>query len=277
MSELYRYDPDRGGPAAVKVRPDSPARISRCLLLQLAAARNGFPCPAPLTGAGTLAGGLVVSAEEWRPGGGMLPGDDPPAAARSAGLLAELMAVLAGESGADLHPAPPWMGWNPPGGRLWPADDRIDSMDQRRVPVAVHAIARRAAARLRRGALPSVVGHGDWEAQNMSWQGARARAVYDWDSLVFLPEAAIVGAASGAFASARIPTLAPVGSSEEFISAYEAARGRTFSRGEREVAWAASLWPALHNARGEHLFRAAPVASAALMAQAAERLRRANA
>jgi hypothetical protein len=36
-------------------------------------------------------------------------------------------------------------------------------------------------------------------------------------SLVSLPEAAIVGAASGAFASAEVPSLAPVESSRIFI------------------------------------------------------------
>ena len=51
----------------------------------------------------------------------------------------------------------------------------------------------------------------------------------------WLPEAALVGAASGAFASAEIPTLAPLFSSEAFIATYERARGRAFTADEREV------------------------------------------
>jgi hypothetical protein len=34
--------------------------------------------------------------------------------------------------------------------------------------------------------------------------------VHDWDSLAWQPEAALVGAASGSFASAGPPTLAPI-------------------------------------------------------------------
>jgi hypothetical protein len=101
--------------------------------------------------------------------------------------------------------------------------------------------------------------------------------VHDWDSLAWMPEAAIVGAASGAFASAETPTLAPLDSSEEFLLAYQQRTGRPFTQEEIEVAWAASLWPAAHNARAEALFGQPPVAGAPLRAQADERLARANA
>ncbi|WP_410624880.1 hypothetical protein [Amycolatopsis sp. cmx-8-4] len=46
---------------------------------------------------------------------------------------------------------------------------------------------------------------------------------------------------------------------------------------EREIAWGAGLWPAVHNARWEALHGDRPLSGAALRAQAAERLRRANA
>jgi hypothetical protein len=45
---------------------------------------------------------------------------------------------------------------------------------------------------------------------------------------------------------------------------------------EREIAWAAGLWPAAHNARWEALHGDTPVSGDALRAQAAERLRRAG-
>ena len=124
--------------------------------------------------------------------------------------------------------------------------------------------------------LPHVLGHADWETQNLRWQGSEPYAVHDWDSLAWLPEAALVGAASGTFASAETPTLAPLESSEAFLAHYEASRGRSFSPAERRIAWAASLWPALHNARGEVLYTAPRVAYAALMAQSDARLRRAG-
>ena len=53
---------------------------------------------------------------------------------------------------------------------------------------------------------------------------------------------------------------------------------RLFSSVELEVAWAASLWMAAYNAREEALLGGdPPVGADALRAQAAERLRRANA
>jgi hypothetical protein len=87
-----------------------------------------------------------------------------------------------------------------------------------------------------------------------------------------------VGAANGAFArDARPPTLAPIEGSEAFLVAYQDIRGRLFTAVEREIAWAASLWPAAHNVRWEALHGDTPVCGNALRAQAAERLRRANA
>lgn len=84
----------------------------------------------------------------------------------------------------------------------------------------------------------------------------------------------MAGAAAGAYAITNIPTLAPMASSEAFLSAYEEAAGRRFTSDEVEVAWAASMYPAAHNARGEVLFQNSPVASDALRGQAEERLRR---
>ena len=85
--------------------------------------------------------------------------------------------------------------------------------------------------------------------------------------------AALAGAASGAFASAGAPTLAPIESSEAFLVAYQDNRRRLFTAAEQQVAWAASLWMAAYNVWEG----ATPLSSGALRAQAAERLRRAHA
>ena len=121
-----------------------------------------------------------------------------------------------------------------------------------------------------------MLGHADFEAQNLRWHDNELWAVHDWDSLAWQPEAALVGAASGTFPGARPAALAPVGSTEAFITAYEAFRGRSFTATEMEVAWAASLWPAAHNARWEALHGDTPLTGDALRMQAAERLARAN-
>jgi len=62
-----------------------------------------------------------------------------------------------------------------------------------------------------------------------------------------------------------------------FIDEYQLTRGRLFTANEMAVAWAASLWPAAHNARAQALFGHRPVAAEALRAQAGERLARAGA
>jgi hypothetical protein len=99
-------------------------------------------------------------------------------------------------------------------------------------------------------------------------------AVHDWDSLAWQPEAALAGAASGSFASAGPPMLAPIGSSAAFLVAYQDIRGRWFTAVEQEIAWAASLWMAAYNV-WEGL--GGTLSSDALRVQATERLRRANA
>jgi hypothetical protein len=66
-----------------------------------------------------------------------------------------------------------------------------------------------------------------------------------------LPEAAIAGSAAGIFASHGKTALAPLESSEAFLHAYESERGTRLSPYETEIAWAASIWEALHNARDE--------------------------
>ena len=276
MSVLYRYTSE-GADAAIKVRAESAERVNACLSLQKILAREGFVCARPLLDAEEIHSGYVVSAEEWRPGGEVLRGDNTDTARRSAVLLAELMAILHDQPVRGFGPPPPWLHWNSPGAGPWPPNDAVDRMDQSLVPASIQGWAVRVSARMRNAELPPVLGHGDWEAQNIRWKDDGAWAVHDWDSLVSLPEAAIVGAASGAFASVETPTLASIDSSAAFVSAYESTRGRTFTQEELEIAWAASLWPALHNARGEHLFRSPLVASIALTDQAQQRMRLAKA
>jgi hypothetical protein len=59
--------------------------------------------------------------------------------------------------------------------------------------------------------------------------------------------------------------------------AYQHIRGRMFTAVEQEIAWAASLWMAAYNAREMALLGGTSVGGDVLRAQAAERLRRANA
>ena len=264
-----------GRDVVVKARADD-GRAGSCVAAQAWLAERGFPCAGPLTPV-TGAGSLAVHAEEFRPGGEVLCGDSPEVAVRYAEGFAWLMAGLAKVTVAPPLPNPRWVRWDHAGPGVWPAIGFLDSRDQSAVPGSVADTAQRARRRILAAGLPCVLGHADFEAQNLRWHGGQVWAVHDWDSLAWQPEAALAGAASGSFASSGPPTLAPVQSSEAFLAAYQDLRGRKFTATEQEIAWAASLWPAAHNARWEALHGQSPWCGDALRAQAAERLRRANA
>jgi hypothetical protein len=261
-----------GTDVVVKARTDDGRAVS-CVAVQARLAERGFPCAQPLTPVVGV-GSLAVHAEEFRPGGVVLHGDSPDVAVRCAEVFARLMAELAGMSAAPPLPNPPWVRWDHTDSGVWPAVGCPGNRDQIAVPAYVVDTAVRARGRLLAAGLPCVLGHADFEAQNLRWHGREVWAVHDWDSLAWQPEAALAGAASGAFASAGPPMLAPIGSSKAFLMAYQGIRGRLFTAMEQEIAWAASLWMAAYNV-WEGL--GGTLSSDALRAQAAERLRRANA
>jgi hypothetical protein len=263
-----------GTDVVVKARADDGRAVS-CVAVQAGLAERGFPCARPLTPVVGV-GSLAVHAEEFRPGGEVLHGDSPDVAARVAEVFARLMAELADMTVAPPLPNPPWVRWDHTDPGVWPAIGCLGNRDQSAVPAYVVDTAVRARGRLLAAGLPCVLGHADFEAQNLRWHGREVWAVHDWDSLAWQPEAALAGAASGSFASAGPPTLAPIESSAAFLAAYQDIRGRLFTAVEQEIAWAASLWMAAYNV-WEAPYADTPVPGDALRAQAAERLRRANA
>ncbi len=264
-----------GTDAVVKARVDD-GRALACVAAQAQLAGRGFPCARPLTPV-TAVGSLAVHAEEFRPGGEMLRGDSPGVAAQYAELFAWLMAELADVAVAPPLPNPPWVRWDHQDPGVWPAMSFLDDRDQSVVHPYLTDTADRTRRRILAAGLPCVLGHADFEAQNLRWHGREVWAVHDWDSLAWQPEAALAGAASGSFASDRAPTLAPIESSEAFLLAYQDIRGRQFTAVEQQIAWAASLWMAACNAREMALCGSASEGADALRAQAAERLRRAHA
>jgi len=263
-----------GREVVVKARADD-GRAASCVAAQARLAERGFPCARPLSPVVGV-GSLAVHAEEFRPGGEMLPGDSPDVAVRYAVVFARLMAELAGVTVAPPLPNPRWVRWDHADSGLWPAIDFLDDRDQGAVPGYVVDTADRARKRLRAANLPCVLGHADFEAQNLRWHGRDVWTVHDFDSLAWQPEAALVGAASGAFAKIGPATLAPIESTEAFLVAYQDIRERSFTAEELEIVWAASLWPAAHDARWDAL-HGTLLSGNAFRAQAAERLRRANA
>ena len=255
-----------GREVVVKRRVDESGRAARCVTAQRVLAERGFPCPMPLTDA-IVNDGVAVHAELFVGGGEVETDDTPAAAERSAVLLADLIRRLAVLDLDPPLPNPEWVRWDSPPERQTTS----------KVPAWIEDTSRRAWAKLAGCRLPPVLGHADWEAQNMRWLRGEPLVVHDWDSLAWLPEAALVGVAAGVFASHGKPTLAPVESSAAFLDAYERARGECFSPYEHEIAWTASILVALNDAREELIFSRPRLSFEQLQAQRVERLTRAHA
>lgn len=278
MSAVIGVRLSDGVRVVVKAREDD-GRVGSCVAVQSQLAERGFPCARPLTAAVRM-GSLAVHAEEYRGDGDILADDSPEVGARYGAVFARLMTALQEVAVAPPLPNPRWVRWDHTGDGLWPAIEVLDRRDQSAVPSFVVETAVRARRRLLAAELPRVLGHADFEAQNLRWHGQQVCTVHDWDSLAWQPESALVGAASGVFPRPPgvPPSLASIESSEAFLASYQQARNRGFSLEEQQIAWAASLWPAAHNARWEALFSVeTPLSSDALRAQAAVRLARANA
>jgi hypothetical protein len=177
----------------------------------------------------------------------------------------------------SLDPPPAWAWWNHPSRGLWPpvTDGHLDMNAQTDPPWLVETVTR-ARTRLRAATLPSVLGHSDWATEHLRWVDGELRTVYDWDSVVALPEPTIVGLASAMFAMSPESPGASLAETSDFLGAYAIARGHLWTREEQELAWAASLWVMAYNAKGEAIDEAIGPATTMLFAQRDERLRRAG-
>jgi Phosphotransferase enzyme family len=262
-----------GRGVVVKVRPDSP-RIAGCVEVQRRLYESGYPCPEPLTGAVPFGEG-VATAEAYIPGGAALPG-----AGRSAWAFAGAFArlITAAPRPAEvpgLDPPPSWADWNHAGAGLWPHPDDPDvDLNEVAGPTWIDEAGRRARDRLRAGESETVIGHCDWLAANLRWEGDKLLVVHDWDSVAVGSEAVLVGLAAALYSAISVNELATVEDTERFLDAYCGAHGRQLSAGERERSWAAGVWTRAYDSRYQHAV-GQPVRSLTETA-ARERLRRAG-
>jgi hypothetical protein len=194
-----------GTDVVVKARADD-GRAVACVAAQVRLAELGFPCPRPLTPVNS-AGSLAVHAEEFRPGGEVLHGDSPEVAVRCAEVFARLMTELASVDVAPPLPNPPWVRWDHTDPGVWPAIGFLDCRDQSVVPGYVADTAERARGRMLAAGLPCVLGHADFEAQNLRWHGREVWTVHDWDSLA-VPKPRLNETTSASRPTARAPRIA---------------------------------------------------------------------
>jgi Ser/Thr protein kinase RdoA (MazF antagonist) len=258
-----------GREVVVKVRPAAPRTVA-CIEVQRRLFESGYPCPRPLAGPAPL-GEYEATAESYVSGEVMLPASGR-AAEPFAAALARLVALAPSpEEVPSLAPNPPWTAWNHDQGGLWPWPDDLVDLDLNEVdgPGWIEAAGQAARQRLREGDDRAVIGHGDWFTDNLRWRGNRLLVAYDWDSLIADSEPVIAG-----LAAAIYPALATVTETRDFLAAYAAGRGGSFSPGELERCWAAGVWTRAFDAKKQHA-AGHPVISLT-QGEAHERLRRAG-
>jgi hypothetical protein len=253
LSKVFGLRLRDGRAVVVKVRPAELRHVG-CIEVQRRLWQAGFPCPQPLAGPLPLgASGFAVSAESLVAGGAPYPSAEGTARAEAfARLLARMMALAPAPSEvSDLAPAPAWIHWDHPYPGVWPPPDDRD-VDLNRLPDTawLDELGRAARARLAttRTAAP-VIGHCDWESHNLEFRDGKPWVVHDWDSVVCAAETVIVGVAAAMWPAGHDCVGASIEQSEQFLDAYQTARGRAFSRERLEEAWAAGTWIRAFNAK----------------------------
>jgi hypothetical protein len=241
LSEVVGLRLADGREVVVKVRPSTP-RIGGCVEVQRHLWESGFPCPMPLAGPAGFEG-RSATAEEYVPGGAQLE-RDAESPRRFAELLWQLVDRCAHLAIDDrLNPPPPWVAWDHNQAGVWPlGDDGERDLNAHPEPRWLDEIGERTRKILNAFAAPLVIGHVDWECQNIRWKDGRALVVHDWDSAATRPEATVAGAASAVFTRTDVQSSSSIDESELFLDTYQRARGRAFTPDELAVAWAAGLW-----------------------------------
>jgi len=253
LSRVVGLRLDDGRDVVVKVRPAA-ERLFGCADVQHALWRAGFPCPQPLVGPVRL-GAYAANAEVLIAEGDLLgPADD--AVERYAQLLAQLVRLAPDPSSIrTLAPNPAWVDWDHQREGVWPTpDDRDVDLNAHPEPAWLDEVGRRVRRRLRRTrGEPIVVGHGDWEGQNLRWRDRQPWAVHDWDSVISGPEPIIVGLAASVWPCGPESRAAWIDESEAFVEAYQRGAGRRWSNDEVQASWAAGLWVYAFNTKKSSL------------------------
>jgi hypothetical protein len=240
---------DNGRNVVIKARPDEP-RITGCTQVQQHLFGAGYPVPQILAGPAPL-GDWTATAELYVPGGEFVS-HGPDIAFHYAGALAELLRLAPDPTRiGPLDPAPTWVRWDHTEQGVWaPRDDGEEDLNAFALPDWLEDVARRVRARLGLDTSRLVVGHADWDAQNLRFaQDGRLYVVHDWDSAVVRSEAVLVGAAAAVYTASGEPLTEPtIDQTEAFLDAYQHATTRLLAAGDLQACWTAGLWVRAYNA-----------------------------
>jgi len=229
------------------------AELEEVARLQGHLARAALFAPAVLAGPAPFGRGFA-SAEAYVDGGAVCDAHEP-----------AVRAALAQGLAAIVHELSPFVERSrlralverQPAGRLWgtPHSKLFDFEATRLRAEDIDAVASAAQRRFAPvGRL--VLGHGDWRAEHVLFQGRRATWAFDWDSLHREREPALIGCTAHAFCAnhaqnvhAQAPTL---DEARGFVADYEAARGEAFTAAERVLVGACFAYSVAYTARCAH-------------------------
>jgi hypothetical protein len=226
------------------------AHLSAVQRVQRYLVERGFACPPPILGPTPIEHGYAM-VEQMVTSGAQVDAHDPAIGSAMAGALARLVS-LTRELGPMPDLAPPQAR-----GLVWPTPHHamFDFAATTAGAEWIDELARLAQPALARDPSPLVVGHMDWRTEHFRFLDGAVAVIYDWDSLSYTSEAAVVGVAAATFtATWDIPVLVSPRPEETdaFIAAYESARGRRFTPAEQEAIDAQVTYTRAYGARAEH-------------------------
>lgn len=266
---------DGGPPVLVKVhrRTVGATRLRAVQAVMTSLRERGFPCPRPLVGPTPMGEGLATI-ETWEDVGATRDAHDPSVRRALAAGLATLIRSVPVTPAHEPLRQDAWAGLFPP-----PHNALFDFEATAAGAEWIDDFAR--AARRVPAAGVRAVGHADWRAEHVRFDGDRIVMVYDWDSLRLDTEAAHVGGAAVGFPAnfegddvARAPSMDEL---RAFVADYESARDAGFTTSERRAVMAGALFTLAYTARCEHALgdRAASAFRTLLAASGEELLREA--
>jgi hypothetical protein len=240
-----------GSRVAVKVhkRFQDDAYFAEMQRIQSALVDAGFPAPRPLGRRG------VATLEQWLDGGEFRDAHEPEVRRAMADELVRFHDLA---TGSGVRPRRPFFPYGDEA--LWPVPHNV-LFDFAATEVGaewIDDIARAAKTSRDSGHGVEVVGHTDWSAKHLRFDGdLHVTAVYDWDSVNTELEPLLVGNAAGSFTyTEELPyDVFPWPSAEEaiaFMDDYESARGTPFTSGERSSAHGACVYLRAYAARCGH-------------------------
>jgi hypothetical protein len=253
-------------------------RLREVVRLQRELAARGCLAPDVLAGPAPLARGQVII-EEYVQRGHTRDGHEPVVRRALASSLHAVSAALdpfVAVSSLPVHllaQLAPDVLWPRPHSKLFDFEATRAGAEQ------IDALATQARQRMLRAGRV-VIGHTDWRAEHVRFEGDLPIAAFDWDSLCKGREPELVGFIAHAFCAdwsrpqhVQAPTLEEA---RAFVSDYEAARGRAFDAEERRLLGASFAYSVAYSARCGHAYgkreRDEPGTFHELCARYAERL-----